>query len=59
MSITLILGHNALHILYGIDMFSLTSLCAIGISRPKYVFLSRHIFRGSNLYYIELWSCLI
>ena len=27
--------------------------------RPKYVFLSRHIFRGRNLYYIELWSCLI
>jgi hypothetical protein len=23
--------------------------------RPKYVFLSRHIFRGSSLYYIELW----
>jgi hypothetical protein len=22
--------------------------------RPKSVFLSRHIFRGSNLYYIEL-----
>jgi hypothetical protein len=27
--------------------------------RPKYVFLSRHIFRGSNLYYIELWLSLI
>jgi hypothetical protein len=27
--------------------------------RPKYVFLSMHIFRGSNLYYIELWLCLI
>jgi hypothetical protein len=27
--------------------------------RPKYVFLSMHIFRGSNLCYIELWSCLI
>jgi hypothetical protein len=27
--------------------------------RPKYVFLSKHIFRGSNLYYIELWLCLI
>jgi hypothetical protein len=24
--------------------------------RPKYVFLSRHIFRGSNLYYIELFT---
>jgi hypothetical protein len=28
-------------------------------SKPKYVFISMHIFRGSNLYYIELWSCLI
>jgi hypothetical protein len=27
--------------------------------RPKYVFLSMHIFRGSNLCYIELWLCLI
>jgi hypothetical protein len=27
--------------------------------RPKYVSLSMHIFRWSNLYYIELWSCLI
>jgi hypothetical protein len=27
--------------------------------RSKYVFLSMHIFRGSNLRYIELWSCLI
>jgi hypothetical protein len=27
--------------------------------RPKYVFLSMHILRGSNLYCIELWSCLI
>jgi hypothetical protein len=27
--------------------------------RPKYVFLSMHIFRGGNLYYIELWLCLI
>ena len=27
--------------------------------RPKYMFLSMHIFRGSNLCYIELWSCLI
>jgi hypothetical protein len=27
--------------------------------RPKYVFLSMHIFRGRNLYCIELWSCLI
>jgi hypothetical protein len=26
--------------------------------RPKYVFLSMHIFRGNNLYYIELWLCL-
>jgi hypothetical protein len=59
MSITIILWHNALHILYGIDMLSLTSLCAFGISRPKYVFLSRHIFRGSNPYCIELWSFLI
>jgi hypothetical protein len=24
--------------------------------RPKFVFLSRHIFRGSNLYYIELFA---
>jgi hypothetical protein len=24
--------------------------------RPKFVFLSRHIFRGSNLYYIELFK---
>jgi hypothetical protein len=27
--------------------------------RPKYVFLSMHILRRSNLCYIELWSCLI
>jgi hypothetical protein len=27
--------------------------------RSKYVFLSMHILRGSNLCYIELWSCLI
>ena len=27
--------------------------------RPKYVFLSMHIFRGSNLCYIKLWLCLI
>jgi hypothetical protein len=31
--------------------------------RPKYVFISRHIFRGSNLYYIELsklnWHILL
>jgi hypothetical protein len=27
--------------------------------RPKYVFLSMHIFRGSNLCCIELWLCLI
>jgi hypothetical protein len=27
--------------------------------RPKYVFLSMHIFRGSNLCYIELCLCLI
>jgi hypothetical protein len=27
--------------------------------RPKYVFLSMHIFRGSILCYIELWLCLI
>jgi hypothetical protein len=27
--------------------------------RPKYVFLSMHIFRGSNLRYIKLWLCLI
>jgi hypothetical protein len=28
-------------------------------SRPKYVFLSMHIFRGSNLCYKELWLSLI
>jgi hypothetical protein len=27
--------------------------------RPKYVFISMHIVRGSNLCYIELWLCLI
>jgi hypothetical protein len=27
--------------------------------RPKYVFLSMHIFRGSNLCYIKLWSSLL
>jgi hypothetical protein len=27
--------------------------------RPKYVFLTMHIFRGSNLCYIELWLCSI
>jgi hypothetical protein len=27
--------------------------------RPKYIFIPMHIFRGSNLCYISLWSCLI
>ena len=56
MSITLLLWHFALHkfLWYRYALINLI-MCNWHL-RPKYVFLSRHIFRGSNLYYIELFK---